>query len=101
MKEGAQQLATSRAFPGDDDCKENALSLMECSHMSVVAELVQLSKSPGSRVIYTGSAERKYSGRHAMPTNMTPCKYHNGTPPAPVPRLVMTELRSGLIDTEL
>ena len=68
--------------------------------MSVIAELVRLSKSP-SRVIYTGSAEKKYSGRRAVPTNMTPCKYHNGTPPAPVPSLVMTELRNGLIDTEL
>lgn len=73
---------------------------MEHSHISVAAELIQHSKR-SSRVIYTGSAERKQSGKRAVNSTMTPCKYHKETPPAPVPKLIQTELTSGLIDTEL
>lgn len=72
---------------------------MECSHISVAAELVQLSKK-SSRVMYTGSAERKPTARR-MVNNMTPCKYHKETPPATQPKLVTIELKTGMGDTEL
>lgn len=61
------------------------------SHISVAATAlepaVSAADTPPTRVLYTGGALLKQNA------NLTPCKFHRGTPPMPA---VNTELREVL-----
>lgn len=61
---------------------------MEISHISVAATVEPINvDTPPARVQYSGSSLLKQS------TNLTPCKFHRGTPPMPATK---TELREVL-----
>lgn len=61
---------------------------MEISHISVAASVEPMNEdTPPTRVLYSGSSLLKQN------TNLTPCKFHRGTPPMPATK---TELREVL-----
>lgn len=61
---------------------------LEISHISVAATVEPMNvDTPPTHVLYSGSALRKQNA------NLTPCKFHRGTPPMPATN---TELREVL-----
>ncbi|RMX44964.1 hypothetical protein pdam_00018182 [Pocillopora damicornis] len=80
LAHGKHSLLSPTSLPTDG---------MDISHISVAATVEPVKENtPKTRVLYSGTALLKEN------TNLTPCKFHRGTPPMPVNNSELREVLS-------